>query len=207
MRQTFLLFLLAGLLGALTTAKGQVDSQVGLRLGATSMTMEGDDAIQGRRTGWIAGGFARFNLPGRFFLQPELLYVQKGAEGRPDAIVIPEIESVTYEADYVELPLLAGVEIPTGSSRITSNLFAGPTVGYNVAFNREVELTGQAQSAILMDPKPFEAGLSVGIGGDVALGAPTISIDARYQLGLTDVIEADGEVRNRGFIISTGVVF
>ena len=66
------------------TASGQDAAPswtVGTRAGFTSMTIGSDlDGTVDRRVGLSAGTFATVGLPGAFALQPELLYVQKGAD-------------------------------------------------------------------------------------------------------------------------------
>ena len=56
------------------------DWKVGMRARLTSMTIKSDiGGTVDRRVGLSAGAFTTVGLPGPFALQPELLYVQKGA--------------------------------------------------------------------------------------------------------------------------------
>jgi hypothetical protein len=155
----------------------------------------------------VAGGFVRIDVPGALALQPELLYVQKGAKKIPE-VSIPEIQSIVYDVDYIELPLLVKGQLPIGGPHFSPSLLAGPTVGINIASDVDAKWLAQGARVDLSSPKPVELGLSVGAGGDIPLDVGTLSADVRYQLGLTDAFEgSDTFVRNQGIVLTAGFSF
>lgn len=210
LRYVLLLLLGIGLPLASGPVKAQVDVRPGLRVGVTSTTTGGGGSPEAmsRQAGLVAGGFVHVDLPGAFALQPELLYVQKGAKRSPE-VGIPELESVVYELDYVELPLLVEARLPVlEASRFTPRLRVGPTVGVNVASDVEAERIGSDQRTALEDPKRMEIGLSVGLGGAYHLGGETVSVDVRYQRGLTDAFDGSSAfIRNQGVAVTAGFSF
>jgi hypothetical protein len=182
---------------------GVLDTHSGLRVGGTFMTFGGEDAPSdlGRRTGLTLGGFITFDFAGPFALQPELNYVQKGAE---------QANGTITKLDYIELPLLVKLQAPTGGA-VSPHLFMGPTGALNI--NAEEE-TDAGTTDVSDNVRMVDLGLAFGIGLDAGLGAGTLLVDARYGLGVTsldeddDVAEAeDVSIRNQGFMITVGYAF
>ena len=193
-----------------TTAVAQDTGLVGkgFKLGLSMYTFGGDDTefegvSPGTRMGLGAGGFLTFALGPNFALQPELLYVQKGAryeEG--DA-------SVTFKLDYLDIPVLLKYRFPTEGS-IRPNLFAGPVGSIKMSANIQMESGGDEASVDMSDEvKGFDFGVALGGGLDFALSSSTLNFDVRYTLGLTDWPDTDlgGSVRNNGWLVTVGVGF
>lgn len=187
---------------ALGQTGGAVDTKSGLRIGATFMTIGGEDAPSdlNRRTGLTVGGFVVFDVVGPLAVQPELNYTQKGAE---------EPGGTTTKLDYVELPLLLKLQ-PPSSGLVSPSLLIGPTAALNVKAEEE---TSSGSTDISDNIRTGELGLMVGVGVDAALGMGTLLLDARYGLGVTsldeddDVAETDISTRNQGLMITVGYAF
>lgn len=239
-KRTSVLSLSVLLLGLLVfgtaPANGQgVDIRPGIRAGVDFMTQGGDvgDEI-GRRTGFLFGTYATFDFAGPFAIQPELSYVQKGAQtdqsfslgggiggGGGDVTV-----TSTRKLGYIEAPILAKLQIPIGGV-VSPSIFAGPSVGVNVGATRNVEVEGvpnlfqgvigdfvENQTGFrpgendIENVSTFEFGLTFGAGADFGLGVGSASLDFRYGLGLTSIAsEGDDTVRNQGFMITAGYAF
>jgi hypothetical protein len=60
------------------------------------------------RTGFAGGAFLLFPVTSRFSVQQEVLYVQKGSRQdiTVDILDIPTVLHVTYDMDYIEIPVL-----------------------------------------------------------------------------------------------------
>jgi hypothetical protein len=60
------------------------------------------------RKGFAAGVFLAFHVTSRFSLQQELLFIQKGSRQNigVEILEIPTVLQVTYEMDYIEIPVL-----------------------------------------------------------------------------------------------------
>lgn len=186
-----------------------VDIEPGVRAGVSFMTLGGDDAPDdlNRRIGFSAGAFVQLDFAGPFALQPELLYVQKGAEQEGTTI------TRTFKLDYIEIPVLVKFQLPLGGP-FSPNLFAGPSIDFSASAEFEDEAGGQSATNDISDGvSSTEFGLVFGVGGDFGIGAETITVDARYGLGLTSVddgaftTDGDASLNNQGFVITAGFAF
>lgn len=163
------------------------------------------------RTGFAGGVYMDYAFNRYFSLQPEVLYVMKGLDGRVAGRVI----TVDYAArfDYIEIPILAKFTI-TGKSRLSPFFFAGPGVGINLAANLDIDLinnvsgeraTGSSDWSAIMNRTEFC--FSFGGGCKYAVGLGGITADARFDLGLSKVYSG-GEVTTKiGDYESADVVY
>ncbi len=176
-----------------------------------------------RRIGLSAGGFLTVDLPGPFALQPELLYVQKGATteetGRTRTGNLIRIERAV-ETAYLELVALGKVQVP-GVPLVTPTVGAGPTLGANLSSDlgvtaRVFDQFGGEEEVDLeppeLDARSPEVGLLVSVGTNLDVGPVTVSVSGRYRAGLTDVSDGSSGQQgldlgpNRGFSITAGIV-
>jgi hypothetical protein len=193
-----ILFLGAGLALSTNPAQAQTEIQPGVRAGVDFMSIGGDtgDSDPGTRTGFLIGGYANIGFGAPVTVQPELLYVQKGAS--------TDVEggTITTKYDYIEIPVLVKYQIPAGG--FSPNLFAGPALGFNVTAER----TNGDTVDLSEGTSGTEFGLYFGAGSDFGLSAGTVSIDLRYNLGLTSInSEGEGSINNQGFMITAGFAF
>jgi hypothetical protein len=193
-----ILFLGAGLVFTATPAQAQMDIKPGIRAGVDFMTIGGDntDGLDSR-TGFLIGGYATIGLGGPIAVQPELQYIQKGASasfGNTD---------ITRKLDYIEIPVLVKYQIPAGG--FSPNVFAGPALGFNVT----AEDSNGDSVDISDSTSGTEFGLYFGAGADFGLSAGTVSVDVRYNLGLSNILDVDGDAsqNNQGFMITAGFAF
>lgn len=207
-----LLLILTPLFLLSSPASAQVNVQAGVKAGGTIMTSVGDPArpVDGWRRGVAVGGVATVDIVGPLAAQLELNYVQKGAQilvrGPADGL-IDEIRTL----DYIEIPFLAKVQAPIGSS-FSPSLFAGPTTGFLI--NGE----DTRRSPNELTPGATEHGITV--GGDVAVylnaeSETAVVLDIRYTFGLTEYNDVlvgllgsqRGTFRNQGATVTLGVHF
>lgn len=184
--------------------------RAGVKGGVNMADLTGDDAPENSstRNGFAGGLFAETHISGRFGFRPEVLYIQKGAEGD---FVVPgddhPHESI-IKLDYVEVPLLFTVNFAPGE-KLSFNLFVGPTVGFNNT--AEVEIPGHGETVELDVVEDFEFGATVGAGAEYMLSSFSLLLDVRYGFGFTSVIQdIEGEavdVMNNGIGILAGVGF
>jgi hypothetical protein len=188
----------------------------GVKAGVSSMTGTGEALAEegiGRNTGFLIGGTATIGLAGPLSLRPELLFVRKGW-----TFTLGDTGS-TINLDYLELPVLADVEV-VSIRGVDTHAQVGPTFG--VMVNSNVNLSGDDGTVQETDPSDTlsrtEVGLAVGGSTSTEIGPRTVRLDVRYRLSLTNVNErrvrqADGTfsdsptIRNRGLSISVGLVF
>lgn len=202
-----------------TPAMGQipgVDFKPGVRAGVNFTTWGGDgvddlDPDPDRRTGFLAGAFVQLDFAGPFALQPELLYIQKGAVQESTTQEGTTVTR-TFKLDYIEIPVLAKFQFPLGGP-FSPNLFAGPSIGFSASAEAEDEVGGRSGTEDISDRvSSTEFGLIFGVGGDFGIGAATITVDARYGLGLTSVDDGltgngDFSLNNQGFMFTAGFAF
>jgi len=159
------------------------------------------------RLGFLIGGHMDISITGTFSVQPELLYVQKGAEFTIEEDI--DLRSTTnWKYDYIELPVL--LKLHLGERDIKPVIFAGPSIGYNINAKAE-SLTNEISETenLKDDTRPFEFGLYFGAGGVMNLSQSTaLTIHLRYSLGLSDVDKDSRESwKSNGIQIVTGVRF
>lgn len=204
----------------LMAGSGPAQAQ-GLALGAEAGATFADfdvsegDADLGSRTGFRVAGVLRYGFGGMWGVQTGVGYAQKGAEDES----LPDFTS-TFELAYIEIPAFLTLDIPTGPSPLNPRLFAGP----QISFESSCEISGEGEgvSATVdcdadelgetgIDTKSADFSLVFGGGLDFGLGGPlALTLDGRYDLGLTDINDIEGaesvEIKNRTFAISGGVL-
>lgn len=84
--------------------------------------------------------------------------------------------------DYVDIPLMLGGMIPMGSADALARLYAGVSLGLKVSCGAEPAVCDVARGSVWSLP----VGLSF---AKVIGGRRFIGVDARYQIGLSDVFE------------------
>lgn len=165
----------AGLVLPQTAAAGV---KFGIKGGANIANVNGNfsDTISDWKTtvGFCAGIFLELNFGRILTIQPEVLYTMKGADATIDDGTITGTGKLRF--DYLEIPILLKVRIPTGS--IHPFIFAGPAFGFNLKATFE-DLTGDKNDVEGASKVDYSAVL----GGGLQLGR-SIHADVRYTMGL-----------------------
>ncbi len=189
----------------------------GLKIGAVSAKLYGGqvedlEAILGEesksRIGFSAGGFITFNIAEVFAIQSEILYTMKGIKYEGE--IIGTTIKVWWELDYLEVPVLAKIIIPTKGS-VKPSLFAGPAVALKLSGKMKTEYGGEPGEGDIEDIKRTDFGLVIGGGLDFGLGSSgrgSLSVDIRYSLGLSSISEFEGnDIKNRVLSMMVGYSF
>jgi len=106
---------------------------------------------------------------------------------------------------YIEAPLLLGLRLASSRNPVRPYIVVGPTLAYlaSCKFNESFGgASGEADCAS-GSTKSFDAGVTGGAGIEVATGRVTLSVAARYFLGLTEPIQ-NSNIKNAGFNVSVG---
>lgn len=149
------------------------------------------------RFGLAVGALAYLRLNHYLGLQPELLYVMKGAVKKSGSV-----ESILH-FDYVDLPILLRVKLPVGST-ISPYITLGPLLSYNI----QAIVTDNSPNSTtrkITDLKKFDYGLSAGGGLQFFLLHQTFLLDARYYLGLAQLHDAETnplELKNKSLTVA-----
>ncbi len=142
------------------------DMRFGIKGGANVANVNGDfvDALGDWKStvGFCGGIFLELNFGRVLTIQPEVLYTMKGTD---------TAEAGKLKFDYIEIPVLLKLRIPTGS--VHPFVFAGPAFGFTL----KAALEG---SKLQEFPK---SDFSAVFGAGLQLGN-SIHIDARYTMSL-----------------------
>jgi hypothetical protein len=143
------------------------------------------------RPGICLGTFLEFPLGhGDLSLQPEILYVRKGADGT--VTTDNDILNMRIKNDYIEIPVLVKYPVFRRGSRVHS-LFAGPVGAFNIGSKLEyddvtTELGDALSSGNVENARGVDFGLT--FGGGLAVGTDRrFTFDLRYTMGLTHVFD------------------
>ena len=121
-----------------------------------------------------------------FGLRSGTSYSQKGASAPDGAGGL----AATLDLAYLEVPLLVSVHIPTGPSPVMPRLYAGGSANFELSCDQvvegEQEFSQSCEDAGL-STESTDFGLLFGGGLDVRAGPGAFTVDARQDLGLTDI--------------------
>lgn len=210
-------FVLAAAVAAPASAQGlRIGAEGGVNFANVSSDPDAEtDALTGFRGGLsVEYGFGD---DGAFALKTGAFYSQKGTT-LPAAVaaVVFEDPTITFDvelaADYIEIPVVGLYNIPVEGS-FTPRVLAGGLVGIEAS----CEVSGGGQSADCDDPlvgfetASLDLGLLFGGGFGYAISDnATLTVDGRYNLGVSDLNETPNDpttVKNRVFQVNAGVVF
>lgn len=205
----FMLFLLP----AHARAQG---STLGLKGGLNVSTLSIEDpanpdlAIESR-TGLVVGAFLECGGESWFALQGEVNYSQNGAKVRGGSSVS------RIDLDYIRVPVLIMARIGPEDRNLYPLVYAGPQLAFQVSCGVEADSEGGSQnydcdSEELEDPletRNVEFGLVFGGGVEYLFGGFKMELDARYNLGLTNMNGGTNasvaSLKNRGWSFTVGL--
>lgn len=182
--------------------------QAGIKAGVNfaSLTPEEDeDPDTSRLVGLVAGGWFRTASTPRFSFQVEGLFSEKGVRFDAVAIDFDTVGTVEIRVRYLEIPLLARVDL--GASRSTTRVFVvgGAAPAFELSGRVSAEFGGRKETRDFGNQvKPFDVGLVGGLG--VELGRTLV--EARYTHGLLNISEDDNNpedfIYHRVFSVTAG---
>jgi opacity protein-like surface antigen len=189
------------------TLSGQ--TSLGFHGGLSMATLDGsglEDMDPGYRNGFGLGAFLEVAISDKLSIQPELLYLQKGASESSDGV------DITFGVDFVEIPVLLRIDVPTDGS-IAPYFLIGPAIGFKTGCEISAEGDGleinvdcdEAEATI----KSMDFGGVAGAGLSIAAGSGNIHLGARYNYGLMslDDSDLDEDVKSRAFSFLAGYSF
>lgn len=200
--------------------------EFGGRLGPAITTLAGD-GDRDSKLGFSIGGFAGFKLGERVTIYGELSFVRKGysSEGyffrdAGEGVVEEVTLDWTVHLDYLELQVPLAVMFPTGG-RLRPRLYAVPSLalelgcgwsltersvfisGGSVIGTEHSESTGDCADEEIQT-ETIDIGILFGGGLDKRIGGGALTADVRYNLGLIDIDDSDGTLKNRAFQVLLG---
>ena len=182
---------------------------VGVKAGFVTANVD-EDGVDSRFSSAF-GGFAQLPIGRALSVQPEVLYVSKGFGADVGSV------DAEFQLSYLQIPFLLQYHLQT-SGTVGPRLFAGPTVAFEIGCDLEGadgsesgSLSCDESSDIGFDlvTSKTDFGLIFGGGLDVAAGTVMVTLDGRYDVGLSDILDFEGEsgVKNRAWAFFLGVGF
>ena len=169
----------------------------GGKLGMSIGNLSSDDPSFESRSkgGFVAGGFINVALTSFLSIEPQLLFIQKGAR------ITESGEDVTLKLDYFEAPLLGVVSFPRWGP-VTPFVYGGPAVGLNVSATA-ARIGVEEDEDIDAEVKANDLAMTFG-GGILVDG---LTLEARYTQGVSSIAEGDDDIRTRAFLFIGGFTF
>lgn len=175
----------------------------GFKVGLSMSNWSADDIEDNdMKLGFAGGGFVTFGLSPQFAIQPEVMFCMKGTQfdgGGSDKL--------KYKVDYLVIPVLMKYMIPTNGN-VSPNLFVGPEVGFLLSGKATM---GSEEEDIKEYLKNTDFGLAFGAGMDIKMESFTLMFDARYTLGLSNILDEDededDELKNTDILVTVGLGF
>lgn len=211
-----LILILALAVSAQETAAKKMSFAIkgGISLGnltGDSLKSEFDQATKKTRFG-IGGGVAfGYAIAPNFTIQPELLYVQKGAKFEESA------GKVTMKTDFLEIPLLLKFTPEMKGSKIAPTIFAGPFIGLKMTGKIKAEGFADAAENVEVDIKDSlkstDFGITFGGGFGYKMSSGELFFDVRYDLGLSKIAKkeafegGDFDTKTSAFLALVGYKF
>ncbi len=163
------------------------------------------------------GALLALDIGKQYFLQIQPMYLVKGGTAVPD----PGDPEYGFSASYLEVPLLLQKSF---GSKIKPYILAGPTIGFLLSSEVEVDLNGTLFTADLKDvSEKIDLGLSLGAGIIYPVGNFSLFLESRYILGVKDILkggpiqfkagnlvldeelEPELEIKTRGISVMAGI--
>ena len=179
---------------------------VGARGGLSIATADVEGAIftedVGTLTKFHAGPLINIEISRYLALQTQFLYSRKGfAEGDG---------AVSIDVAYVEVPVLAMLQIPGG---ISPHLYAGPVLALESKCTASTAIAGEEScddATTAPRTKGADSGIMLGGGVKLDAGPGFVLLDVLYSYGLTNVGQVSDDVESikfRTLYLSLGYAF
>lgn len=155
--------------------------------------------------GSTVGLVGEIKLHKNFAIQPELMFVQKGAEiDFPDYYYYYNSGESEFRINYLEMPILAKVIF--GNETLEAFVATGPSFGY--AASGYIKLGGEKDEIDgdeWDDYNRFDISANFALGTALQVNTGKAFVDLRYLLGFSNFADdSDVKFRHRGINISVG---
>lgn len=196
---------------AILAPGARAETAFGVKAGIGLSHVNADLFDTDNRTGFAGGVYGRFGLSPNFALQPELLYVRKGAKLFSTNVTVGGITfgsiGTTLDVDYLEVPVLLCLSAPSPGP-VDLRLLAGPVA--SIKMTEKLSTTGLVGVSLDSDQiKSADYGLAVGGAVAVRNGNLKLVAEGRYTFGLSNVSDLPfgGDVKNGAAYALLGLEF
>ena len=199
--------------------------EVSLKSGPALTTFSGkllSNAVYkwGHHFGFAAGGSVGFKFSNGVIPTVELAYWDMGAQWSGTFIYVDDYRSHTikspftahYKLDYLITTLLVQYQFDT-NWYVVPRISTGPSLAKNTrdVFVVESELTSEKGT---LHVRSFDFGYTLAGGFDVNVGTAALFLEARYSIGLRNILdevgpdqERTGTIKNTGAAVMGGIRF
>lgn len=194
-----LLVLAACLLPTVLNAQGN-PRMTGLTAGFNLSRFGGEDvadATTDGRVGLAVGFFGSFALSEALALQPEILFIQKGAD-----FLYQDETGAAIRLDYVQIPVLFRARFSAGDGKAVPFVTAGPAIAFRIGCDAGVNSTGGfvSQECDALTPTGVASTDFSGlVGAGVEVGNLIVSVRYDYSFTKLHLTATADQVYNRGF--------
>jgi hypothetical protein len=160
------------------------------------------------KAGINIGAFLEISFSDKFSIQPELMYSGQGSQQTlyfdGEEVGARDFRKYKYKFDYLNIPVLAKYYVMDGLS-----IQAGPQLGVLLSADDRIETDNVGDGEVEIDitslAEPIDFSFDFGIGYEFG---NHLLIDARYNVGLTNVVDSNDEtLKNSVFQFSVGYKF
>ena len=188
--------------GISATGLAQQQVKFGPKAGVNLANLSGMDDTD-MKIGFHVGAVAEIKFNDKFSLQPELLYSAQGTK-IDMSMDIPMIGKLEFESktnlDYINIPIMAKYYFVEGFS-----VEVGPQVSFLIKAEEKAKSDGESETLDIKDGlNSIDFGLGFGLAYDLPQG---LFINARYNLGLTDIVKDNNGDAVKNSVIQVGVGF
>ena len=179
------------------------DPQVslGVLAGGAVADQAGEDAFTPHdRFGFIGGVSLALRLSGRWSVQLDGLYVQKG--GRENNDNDPGDLDDELSLVYLEFPVLVKFALSAGATR--PELFVGPSFAYELSCSSYPDGSSDSVPCAEADiqTRTLDVGVAFGADVEIPLGSGYLVVDGRGVVGLGSFDDSDDDLDYRNRILS-----
>ena len=175
--------------------QAQKKIEMGIKGGLGLANLTGDVSGTESMLSFGGGGLFRFSPIPQFSIQPEVLFVLKGAQEKGD-------NGEKLKLAYIEVPVLAMYRPPAGE-KVSPSFFAGPAIS--------VLVSAKVGSEDIKDEvNSTDFGVVFGAGVDFKAGEKgKVSLDGRYTMGISNIAKDSGNdsVKNGVFSFWVSYLF
>ena len=183
---------ISALLAGVLCSPGVAQYTVGVKGGLTAANFTGND-VQGTRwqAGFATGVFLTYHFVENLSLQPELIYIQKGANHvltGPD-----QNQTARVLLDYVEIPVSVRMTLPLLARRASLYLMAGPSIAFRASCEVRTENSAASNTeecndaALHLRIRSIDGNMTGGAGFGLHLTDATFFMETRYHIGLATI--------------------
>jgi Outer membrane protein beta-barrel domain len=160
---------------------------IGIKAGLNLYNIKNSNDVKyDMKPGLHAGLFGHIHVTKNFAVQPEVLFSAQGAKYTTGGTV------TKFDLNYINVPILLQYMFDNGF-----RFEAGPQVGFLLSAKSD---NGTTETDVKSNLNSIDAGLALGLG---YIHVPSgFGVDARYNLGLTNINDDDNsniKSSNRGF--------